>query len=276
MDEDQLQALTYGEVEYDDSAGWPTGMKDDRYWEQQACLDKVYDYNDRAQLYTYYAVDGTTLAYGIDQWATLDPEYSYILGDVISGDDDIENLWLGLQATKYYDELEYDENDDVYYHAVTTPLRNSKGEVVGGLSIYLDAGWAVESLQELSNYLLAIFFVIFIVVTLLVLGITRTVTSELIALQALSKRVADGDYTPIALRPHKVNDEVSTLGELFNTMLDKVREREETLQHEVEELKIQIDSEKRSSDVKAIVESEFFQGLKTRAAEVRKQRQQKE
>jgi methyl-accepting chemotaxis protein len=276
IDEDQLQALTTEGVQYDVSTGWPAGMKDTRYWEQQKCLDKVYDYNDRAQLFTYYAVNDTTLAYGLDQWATLEPEQSYILGDVVADDGDIENMWLGLKETKYYEELQYDETDDVYYHTVTTPLKNSKGEVIGGLSVYLDAGWAVDSLQTLSNYLLAIFAVIFVVVTALVLGITRNVTSELVGLQALSRRVAEGDYTPITLRPHTVTDEVSALGALFNTMLEKVRQREESLQVQVEELQVQIDNEKRKKDVEAIVGSEFFQDLKQRAAEVRKQRSQKE
>lgn len=142
--------------------------------------------------------------------------------------------------------------------------------------IYLDAGTVVESLQVLSNSLIVVFAAAFIVVSLLVLGITRSVTSELVALQNSAKRVAEGDYTPITLKPHTINDEASTLGELFNIMLDKVRQREENLQHQVEELKIQIDMEKRSKDVKEIVESEFFQELKNRAATVRKQRQQKE
>lgn len=278
LDENELQALTSENIAYDESAGWPDGMNDPRYWRQQQCLDLVYDFTDRAEIFTYYRVDENTLAYGLDQWATLVPEESYILGEEILNDedDDYEGLVQGLSQIHYYDELEYDEIDDIYYFAVTSPLTNSNGVVIGGLSIYLDASWTVESLQELSNYLLAIFSAIFVAVTMLVLGITRNVTSELVALQAKSKRVAEGDYAPIELRRHRFDDEVSTLGELFNTMLDKVRQREEKLQTQVEELRIQIDMEKRGKDVQQIVESEFFQDLKQRAAAVRKQRQQKE
>jgi methyl-accepting chemotaxis protein len=280
LDENELQALTSENIAYDESAGWPDGMTDPRYWRQQACLDSVYDFTDRAEIFTYYKVDENTLAYGIDQWATLVPEESYMLGEEIftdgSEEDDYDDLVQGLSGIHYYDELKYEEVDDIYYYAVTSPLTNSNGVVIGGLSIYLDASWTVESLQEVSNYLVLIFSVIFIVIGVLVLGITRNVTSELVALQAKSKRVAEGDYAPIELRSHRFNDEVSTLGELFNTMLDKVRQREETLQTQVEELKIQIDLEKRNKDVKQIVESEFFQDLKQKAAEVRKQRTQKE
>jgi methyl-accepting chemotaxis protein len=277
MDGDVLQALSSGDVQYNASAGWPRGMTDPRYWEQQACLDAVYDYNPRAEIYTYYAMDETTLAYGLDQWATLFPDESYEFGAVIDAEtNNVEDLWFGLEDTYIYPELEYDEEVDVYYYAAAAPLQNSRGEVIGGLSIFLDAGWAVENLQTLSTNLLVIFIAIFALITVLVLVITRKTTSELTALKNASMRVADGDYTPITLKPHKLNDEVSTLAQLFNTMLDKVHTREETLQHEVEELKVQIDMEKRQKDVKEIVESEFFQDLKQRASEVRKQRSKKE
>jgi len=277
MDVDELRALTI-EVKGDFSENWPDSMTDNRYWDQQECLVKVSDYNPRAELYTYYAVDENTLANGLDQWATLYPEESFVFGETFTAndDDDFDYLVRGLQETTQYPELKFDDESQIYYYAVVTPLRNSKNEVVGGLAIYLDAGNVVESLQILSKYLIAIFSVLFIVIAALVLGITRNVTSELVALQSTSKRVAEGDYTPITLRSHRFNDEVSTLGGLFNTMLDKVREREKTLQIQVEELKIQIDNKKRSEDVQQIVDSEFFQDLKQKAAEVRKQREQKE
>jgi methyl-accepting chemotaxis protein len=277
MDEDALQALTSGDVKYDTSADWPAGMTDPRYWEQQDCLVAVYDYNPRAEIYTYYAVNETTLAYGLDQWATLLPEDSYPFGELIDAEtSNVEDLWFGLADTYIYPELEYDEELDVYYYAAAAPLQNSRGDVVGGISIFLDAGWAVENIQALSKNLLMIFTGIFALITILVLTITRKTTSELTALKDASMRVADGDYTPISLSPHTMDDEVSTLARLFNTMLGKVHAREESLQIEVEQLKVQINMEKRNMDVKEIVESEFFQDLKQRAAEVRKQRSKKE
>jgi methyl-accepting chemotaxis protein len=277
MDEDELQALTT-EVRGDFSANWPASMTDPRYWEQQDCLVRVADYNSRAELYTYYAVDEETLANGLDQWATLFPDESYVFAETFIAEDeeDMQYLLQGLQEKTNYPELKYDEDYDVYYYAVAMPLRNSSNQVIGGLVTYLDAGWSVESLQELSNYLLVIFIAVFIVVTGLVLFITHKTTAELAALKDASLRVADGDYTPVTLKPHRINDEVSMLAQSFNTMLEKVREREETLQNEVEVLKIRIDMEKRTKDVKEVVETEFFQDLKKRAAAVRRQRSQKE
>jgi hypothetical protein len=283
INEDVLYSITYEGVEYDPSAGWPAGMTDPRYWEQQACLDDARRYNPRAEVYTYYAVNEDTLATGLDQWTILSPEDSYPLGDVISPD---ENDWqqykLGLEDTYSYSDLKYIEEDEAfrmdegYYYAVTSPLRDSRDEVIGGLVIYLDAGWAVENLQELSNYLVGIFAAVYLLITVLVLASTRKTMSHLTALKDASMRVAGGDYTPVTLKRNRFDDEVTTLAELFNAMLGKVREREETLQNEVEVLKIRIDMEKRTKDVKEVVETEFFQDLKKRAAAVRRQRSQKE
>ena len=278
MDEDQLQSLTTALSGQDFSANWTDSMTDSRYWDQQYCLESVDDFNPRAELYTYYAVNDTTLANGLDQLTTLDPEYSYVFGETFTAADEEDMAYLlqGLKETTRYPELKYDEDYQVYYYAVVTPLRNSSDQIIGGLVTYLDAGNVVESLQVLSNYLIVIFVAAFIVISLLVLGITRNAMSELVDLQSTSKRVADGDYAPIALKSHSLEDEVTKLTGLFNIMLDKVREREQTLKAQVAELKIQIDMKKRSDDVKQIVESDFFKDLQQKAAQVRKQRDEKE
>jgi len=275
LDEDQLQALTSGSLGDDVSAGWPNGMTDPRFWNAADCLASVEDFNPRTEIYTYYQASNSGLVFGVDQWAILQPEDSYILGEEIVQDDDYEYLLKGLQEVTYYDELNYSEEDDTYFFAVTSPLRNSQGAVIGGLTIYLDASFAVESLQSLSDILAVLFVVVFMIVAAIVLSITRNVTAELIDLQNSAKRAANGDYAPISLNPENLDDEVSVLEEQFNLMLGKVRLREEKLQKQVEELKIQIDMDRRNKDVKEIVESEFFQDLKSRAATVRKQREQK-
>jgi hypothetical protein len=53
-------------------------------------------------------------------------------------------------------------------------------------------------------------------------------------------------------------------------MIDKVYRREQNLRKEVEQLKIQIDENRRKKQVEEIVESEFFQSLREKATEMRK------
>ena len=55
-------------------------------------------------------------------------------------------------------------------------------------------------------------------------------------------------------------------------MTAKVAQREAKLKQQVVDLKITIDQRKRDEDVGDIVESEFFQNLKTRVAGLRARR----
>ncbi len=275
LDTDVLNSMVMDGVDYDESAGWSEGMIDERYWDQQLCLETAGASNPRTAIFTYHVVDQNTLIYGLDQYAMLDPEYSYVFGEeALKEDEDYENMLRGLKGVYHYDDLKHDEAGGIYYYATITPIKTPSGETIGGLVVYLAANFATESLQYISNILLALFAVIYALFVLLVLVITRRVTAQLTELQAAASRVADGNYTPITLKPQSVNDEVSALAGLFNIMLDKVRVREESLKQEVVELKIQIDMERKNKEVKEIVESEFFQDLKTRAATARKQRQQ--
>jgi len=65
-------------------------------------------------------------------------------------------------------------------------------------------------------------------------------------------------------------DELGQLSRVFQAMMEKVREREERLQRQVEELQITIDRVRKDQDVSEIVETEYFQRLKEKAREFRK------
>jgi len=278
IDVNTLESLISSDVQYDQSSGWPDGMTDSRYWDIQVCLEDVDTFNPRAELFTYYAVDDKTLAYGVDQWATLEPDYSYPFREIVTqeGEDDYQAMFTGLMQIYHYPELKYAEQDDVYYYATITPLKSSSGNSVGALVVYLDANWVTENLKRVSNILLSIFALIYALVALLIWAITRNATSQLTKLKSAASRVADGDYTPISLKPQAIDDEVSTLAGLFNIMLDKVRTREETLKKKVIDLEIQIDMKKRSKDVQEIVDTDFFRDLQERASTIRKRRDDKD
>jgi methyl-accepting chemotaxis protein len=273
MDGDQLQALIESDVQYDESVGWSSGMTDPQYWDLQDCLAKVYEFNPRAELFTYHAVDQDTFAYGLDEFAAIEPDNSLPFREIVpKGEEDYSKYQLGLEDVYHYDELKYDEQGDIYYYATIAPIKNSAGEVVSGLVIYLNASWVTEGLQDLSITLLGVFVGIYILIALLVWLITRNATSQLEELKAAASRVADGNYTHITLKSHSIGDEVSTLTELFNIMLDKVRGREENLKQEVVQLKIEIDQVKREKQVKEIVDSDFFSDLKSKSETMRKRR----
>jgi hypothetical protein len=74
----------------------------------------------------------------------------------------------------------------------------------------------------------------------------------------------------------KYPDEIETMQGVFKGMVDKVYKREEILRQQVRALKIEIDQTKRQKQVEEIVDSEFFQDLRTKAQKMRDQQKSKE
>jgi multidrug efflux pump subunit AcrA (membrane-fusion protein) len=66
------------------------------------------------------------------------------------------------------------------------------------------------------------------------------------------------------------SDEVSQLARVFQKMAEQVQARQKQLKQEVARLKIEIDESKRQSQVSEIVDSEFFQELKSKARDIRR------
>ncbi|MCB9135680.1 MAG: HAMP domain-containing protein [Anaerolineales bacterium] len=68
------------------------------------------------------------------------------------------------------------------------------------------------------------------------------------------------------------SDEVGQLARVFRGMAQEVRTRERQLKQQIRELTIQIDQTKKETQVKEIVDSDFFQDLQTRAEKLRRTR----
>ncbi len=68
------------------------------------------------------------------------------------------------------------------------------------------------------------------------------------------------------------SDEVGQLARVFRGMAQEVRTRERQLKQQIRELTIQIDQTKKETQVKEIIDSDFFQDLQTRAEKLRRNR----
>ncbi|NUM44537.1 MAG: hypothetical protein HUU38_07500 [Anaerolineales bacterium] len=68
------------------------------------------------------------------------------------------------------------------------------------------------------------------------------------------------------------SDEVGQLARVFRGMAQEVRTRERQLKQQIRELTIQIDQTKKETQVKEIVDSDFFQDLQVRAEKLRRTR----
>jgi CRP-like cAMP-binding protein len=95
-----------------------------------------------------------------------------------------------------------------------------------------------------------------------------------------ARSIAEGDYNFVM---NQIQSTQSTIGEkersdqaranelltAFFKMVEGVREREEALQQQVRQLTIQIDQSKRKEEFESVTKSEFYQDLKTKAAQLR-------
>ncbi len=69
------------------------------------------------------------------------------------------------------------------------------------------------------------------------------------------------------------DETLATLAAEFAQMATQVREREQALQRQVEQLRIEIDEAKKQRQVNEIVDSDYFQSLKAKAATLRQKRE---
>ena len=98
----------------------------------------------------------------------------------------------------------------------------------------------------------------------------RKVTDPLADLACAVQAMEQGNYDLPGLAGVSARrDELGRLARAFEQMAGKVREREKTLQRQVDELKIIIDREKQAQDVSEIVETEYFRALKEKARKFR-------
>ena len=77
----------------------------------------------------------------------------------------------------------------------------------------------------------------------------------------------DQDFSP--LRTSRWRDEIGQLAAAFEAMTEQVRQREQTLQREVRQLRIEIDERDRSQDVRQIVETDFLRDLQAKVQRFR-------
>jgi len=86
------------------------------------------------------------------------------------------------------------------------------------------------------------------------------------------KRVAEGNYDrKFTASSGQQDRSISALAAEFAQMAAQVQQREEELRQELFQLKVQIDDEKRKRQVDEIVDSDYFQSLKSQAKKMRGQ-----
>ncbi|MDD5167594.1 MAG: ECF transporter S component [Syntrophales bacterium] len=148
------------------------------------------------------------------------------------------------------------------------------------LAILSTAGaitWAImddlvshEALIE-NFYMAGIVSVVLIVIGFLAsVAFVRRFTDPVMHLTRAAEEVEKGSYDVETLSLVSARrDELGQLSRVFQDMIRKVREREQHLRQQVEELQIRIDRDRQAKEVREIVETDYFRELKKKAKEFR-------
>ena len=151
------------------------------------------------------------------------------------------------------------------------PIYDAAGEPVGAVGVDMCAADVIELQQNIQRTILPVLGVTILVLAGVVFGIAHGVTRPVVVLTRAADRIGQGDYEQdlSALHAALLRDEVATLAEVFEIMVDKVYEREKKLKQQVAELQIIIDETKREKQVAEITETDFFQDLRRKARMMR-------
>lgn len=267
VDGDEFEALANEGIP--DESGVPS--QDPRYIEHQKWLMTVHQIEPRA-FNTYTFIKGE----GEREVLWIGDNYRVIRQDVATVFKEPYEVGLDSILLNGFKEetvnMNYYTDDWGTWVSAYGPILNSDLEVVGGLGMDMKADYVRQVQQAILDRIVVSFLItyatLFIMVFLLSRGLTRPIT----ALTSVAERVAEGEYDQdlSTLYSGRMRDEVSTLAQVFDMMIDKIHAREEHLKRQVRELRIEIDQAKKERHVQEIVESDYFKELRATAKEMRK------
>jgi HAMP domain-containing protein len=271
IDGDEFAALV-SQGEPDPDTGVPS--QDRRYQAHQQWLDLIHRIEPRANPYTYVKSpeDRDVLWVG-DIFRIIRPEDGTQFLEPYTPQADFILLGLSQETSRmaiYSDEWGS-------WVSAYGPIRDSQGQTVGAVGIDFAADYVGQVQQQIRNSVLQAFLLTYGVLFVLIFILSRVLTRPIVKLTSMASCVAKGWYDQdfsglVSTRGPR--DEITSLAETFIVMVDKVREREESLKQQVAELKIEIDEVKRQQQVGEIVDSDFFQDLRSKAQVIRRRRGQ--
>lgn len=272
IDGDEFAALVSQAV-VDPGTGVPD--QDPSYGQHQQWLDLIHRVEPRANPYTYVkSSEGRDVLWVGDIFRFIRPEDGTQFLEPYTPQGDFILQGLSQETSN----MEIYADDWGAWVSAYGPIRDSQGVAVGAVGIDFAADYVGQVQQQIRNGVLQAFLVTYGVLLVLILALSRVLTRPIVKLTRMASCVANGwydqDFSDLVSRAGLGRDEITSLAETFVVMVDKVREREESLKQQVAELKIEIDEVKRQQQVGEIVDSDFFQDLRHKAQVIRNRRSQ--
>lgn len=158
------------------------------------------------------------------------------------------------------------------------PIKNSKGEIVAGMGMDFESSYVLQVQKAIESQVVVAFLIVYGLLFILVFSISEFFTRPMRSLTQAATFIGEGDYEKSLAGLDKgatektLNDEIGQLSKMFQLMIGKVYQREQSLRKQVEELQIEIDEAKRQKQVSEIVDTDFFYDLQQRARQMRQRR----
>lgn len=137
-----------------------------------------------------------------------------------------------------------------------------------------DAIYVNTVIQSIAALVLVAALAVFVA-----LWLSSNISKPIVELISASKAVEAEQFSSINLTDvEKREDELGGLARVFSKMIQQVEHREKNLKQEVHELQVQvklyikIDEERRERQVREITETEYFEVLKEKAGELRREK----
>ena len=149
-------------------------------------------------------------------------------------------------------------------------------DIISAQTIYIPAADIFATAQRSLTLVMGILIVIFAIVIIVTdAGLRRAVVHPVVQIARLAQLIGGGSLTPEAPELHRVNkiagrsDELGHTAKVIQRMAKEIYEREQKLKMQIESLRIQIDTDKQTKEVKEITESDYFQNLQKQAHNIR-------
>jgi hypothetical protein len=257
------------------SAGLPLPETDPRYTQHQEWLGTVHRIEPRANPYTYVpGYQPKEVLFVGDFLRISQPDNATLF---LESYPDVEDMPKGFSGFFFSSEIYIDEWGS--WISAYGPIKNSSDQVVGGIGIDFKADYVAAVQKQIKQRMIPAFIVSYLLLLSLVVLISNIITRPVISLTRIAEKIGEGEYKQDFSRvnkgrwsPDKFPDEIDILLQVFEKMVGKVYQREQSLRIQVERLKIQIDETKRQSQVNEIVETDFFRDLQARADDMRSRR----
>jgi HAMP domain-containing protein len=271
IDGDEFAAFV-SEAVVDPATGVPD--QDTRYLSHQQWLDLIHRIEPRANPYTYVkSPEGSDVQWVGDIFRIIRPDEGTLFLESYTPQAEFILQGLDQETSR----MTIYSDDWGSWVSAYGPIRDSQGQTVGAVGIDFAADYVGQVQQQIRNSVLQAILVTYGVLFVLIFILSRVLTRPIVKLTNMASCVAKGWYDQdfsglVSTRGPR--DEITSLAETFIVMVDKVREREESLKQQVAELKIEIDEVKRQQQVGEIVDSDFFQDLRDKAKTIRRRRSQ--